>query len=72
MTQTTQITRNNYTFTELIEARGIKRGSILWENLRMEYAYHLEYPGRQWGVIWHAAFGFGGVNSPPYDLPLGE
>lgn len=56
------------TFTEVIEARGVERNSIRWNNLRMEYQFHLDNPNRQWGFIWNASFGPG--DEPPYGLPL--
>ena len=56
------------TFTEVIEARGVEKGSVRWNNLRTEYEYHLEKPHKQWGWIWHATFGLG--DDPPNDLPL--
>ena len=56
------------TFTQVIEARGVERGSVRWENLRMEYQFHLKNPGKQWGFVWHASFGCG--DDPPDDLTL--
>ena len=35
------------TFTELIESKGVEKGSIRWNNLRTEYKWHLENPGKQ-------------------------
>ena len=56
------------TFTQVIEARGVERGSVRWQNLRTEYQFHLDNPGKQWGFVWHASFGCG--YDPPNDLPL--
>lgn len=56
------------TFTEVIEARGVERDSVRWNNLRMEYEWHLENPGKKWGWIWNCSFGF--HDYPPNDLPL--
>ena len=56
------------TFTELIESKGVEKGSVRWNNLRTEYQWHLENPGKQWGFVWNATFGF--HDSPPEGLPL--